>query len=76
MTHATSGNPGRKTSDHSSTHVAQVVEIDAGAPSIIRAMVRDVASGTPRLDDAMLLASEVATNAIIHGTCVPGDDLV
>jgi anti-sigma regulatory factor (Ser/Thr protein kinase) len=57
-------------------HTQQVrrdVELEAGAPSEVRELVRELVEGTPVCEDALLLASEITTNAIIHGRWTPGD---
>jgi anti-sigma regulatory factor (Ser/Thr protein kinase) len=56
--------------------VQQHVAIGSGAPSVVRELVREVAQGTPVCDDALLLSSEITTNAVIHGRWSPGDVLM
>lgn len=51
------------------------IDIDASAPFEVRRLVGTMAAGTPVLGDALLLASEITTNAILHGSWVPGDRL-
>lgn len=55
--------------------VSEMVPIGVGAPSEVRELVRRAAEHTPVVDDALLLASEITTNAIRHGTWAPGDRL-
>ena len=55
--------------------VRKDVEIGSGAPSAVRELVREVAQGTPICEDALLLSSEITTNAVIHGRWNQGDVL-
>jgi hypothetical protein len=55
--------------------VRKEVDIDSAAPSVVRGLVRRAAEDTPVCEDAVLLSSEITTNAVMHGTWRPGDVL-
>lgn len=46
---------------------------DRSAPSAVRAALNSVAGIGRRLDDVMLVASELVSNAVLHSGCASGD---
>ena len=67
---------GRNNSEPTVAHrIDATIDIDAGAPSEVRAIVRETIPGDRHGEDALLLASELTTNAILHGSWLPGDVL-
>lgn len=69
------GRTARRTGYTASPARRKVFPAEVGAVAGVRGFVADALVGFPRLDDVVLCASEIASNAVTHGS-VAGDATV
>jgi anti-sigma regulatory factor (Ser/Thr protein kinase) len=60
----------------SPTHLVRIeLPCEPGAPRLARDALRRLPEIAPVLDDALLVASELVTNAVMHSGCAPGETI-
>lgn len=63
------------TVSESATNYETSLVCDESAPAGARAAIREIDPAAPLIGDAMLLASELVTNAVRHSGCQPTDHI-
>src|SRR5690606_8904596 len=65
----------REMSDHRADQIVMTIHAGPEAPSEARRAVEDVLEGNGRLDDALLVTSELVSNTVLHSGIDDGEPI-